>query len=210
MAIINVFDNIADAEITEIRYRCRIEIADLLRRILSLFFSFDFDKQDFFWREKTECGENGVFREITLFNKNREIVRFFTRNGDFGAKIDFGGKYSNKELNASQAKTLFDIQDFIRLAKQGDVYKGIYQTSENAYQFLIEAKAREELMIFDSGQTITALYFEGIVFRQQEKFLEINFWVAEDTTKLKGQVVKCSFKRALWPTFIIEVVDEVN
>ncbi len=195
---------VAETRIIDIRYRCRIEIADLLWQILSFFFGFDLDKQDFFWREKTECGENGVSREITLFNKNREVVRFFARNGDFGAKIDFGGKYSNKELNASQAKTLFDIQDFIRSAKQGEVCNGTYQTQENNYCFAIEAKTRQELAFPGYKETITVLYFEGIVFRQEEKFLEIKFWMAENT-KLKGQVVKCSFKKTFWPLVMIEI-----
>ncbi len=54
----------------EYRYQCR------------LFFLFSADNREFVWREKSGGDGAGFFREILLFNKRGQVIRFFSRTAD--------------------------------------------------------------------------------------------------------------------------------
>ncbi len=105
-------------------------------------------------------------------------------------------------LTAEQTKTWFEIQNFIRSARPEEKYEAVYQTPKNA--FLIFIEAREKVLLKTFRGNLSAVYFEGRVIRGLEQFMDVKFWIAE-SGELKGQVIKCFFKRSFWPLVVVEL-----
>lgn len=191
-------------KISEFRYQCRVESHNPLWHIL--FFLFSADNREFLWREKNGFDGKGDYREISLFNKSREVARFFSGSGICRGKVDFGAKDMTGELTAEQAGAWFEIGDFILSARPGEEFRVPYRTAENS--FFITIRAREKVFLETAGGGTTAVYFEGKVVKTtagaSEEFLDIKFWMA-DAGALQGRVVRCLFKKSFWPPVILEI-----
>lgn len=168
-----------------------------------LFFLFKADNREFLWREKEGFNENGYCREILFSNKSRVVARFFSQNREVGGIVDFGGGDQREELSSEQAKVWFEMQKFSRSAKPGDIYRTDYKTAKNDYKICIEALGFSAIQTA-SGRIVT-LYFEGQVLKKNERFTDLKFWIASEG-KLKGQVIKCIFKKSFWPSVVIEIM----
>ncbi len=184
-------------KLIEIRYRSVIDSHNSLWNCPFLLYP---ENRKFLWHEKYGENECGPYHEIIFSNKNWQVAVFFTQGKlEPFAKVDFGKGDLCGDLNRKQIKTWFDMQNFSRTAKPGDVYRANYKTSKNDYSISIEAKNFSD----------KTLYFEGNVLKKSKQFVDFKFWIASEGN-LKGQVVKCTFKRAFWPIFIIEIIDDVN
>ncbi len=194
-----------DFKTIELRYRCRVESVNPLWHIL--FFLFGADNRDFLWREKVGHDGGGYFRKILLFNRSRQVVKFFAREDYYEAEVDFGSKDESGVLTAEQAKFWFEIEEFAKSALPGEKYEAVCQTSKNA--FLIFIEAREKVLLKTSRGNLPAVYFEGRVIKQSEDFLHIKFWIGE-VSELRREVVKCFFKKSFWPPVVLELIDPVR
>jgi hypothetical protein len=180
-------------KLVKIRYCCSIESSNPLWHIL--FFLFKSENREFLWIEKSNPGENGICREILLYNKRRLVADFFSRNKKVGGTVDFGGEEWRGKLNSEQAEVWFEMQKFSRMAAPGDVYRANYKAYKNNYLIFIEAKNFSDKY----------LYFGGNVLKKDKKFMEIKFWVI-DEGEFKGQMARCWFQKTHWPPVIIEIL----
>lgn len=201
--VAGVGETMTEIRITDIHYRCRIENANPLWHVL--FFLFNSENREFFWREKNSISERSYYHEVEFFNKSCLVAKFISKNGNCEAMVNFGGEEWRGKLNPKQAKAWFEMQDFSRSAKPGDIYSAGYKTSKNDYKIFIEARNFDFIPV--CGVLASVLYFEARVWKKSERFIDMKFWVARNGI-LKGQVVKGSFKRAFWPMFIIEAIED--
>jgi hypothetical protein len=186
----------------EIRYRCYLETANPIWHIL---FFLTFSSRDFIFKEKTARDAGKCCREAMILNENIEIARLVFSKGVFKGSANIGTKYWEAEFNPEQAKSLFEILDFIRAAKPGFAYNGNFQNRKSLYWISVNA-VREEVFEI-SRETLTAIYFEGEVWKKSEKYLQARFWVARGGT-MDGQIIKFVFKKPHLPTIILEIADK--
>lgn len=192
-----------DVKTVELRYRCRLETNNFFYRFL--FFLFAGDNKEFTWREKSGWDGDFFFREISVFNReDKQVVGFRNQGDSYEAEVDFGNEELSDKLSAEKTKVWFEIMDFVRSAKTGDVWSGDYPASETSYKIILNENGTTSCEI--SGERINIFCFKGMVRKRSKKFLEINYWMAAEG-RLKGQMVKCSFKYASWPVVTVEIND---
>jgi len=186
-------------KLTGIRYRCRIDSYNPLFYIW--FFLFEAENREFLWQEKDGLNEKGRYHEIIFSNKSRVVANFFSQGDELRAMVDFGSEEQRGELNPKQTIIWFSMLDFSRLANPGDVYQSDYKTSENEYRILITAQRFVMLSLAD--KPINTLYFEGEVYKKNEKNLGVKFWISQEGESKK--IIRCLLKKKFWPLIVIEI-----
>ncbi len=191
--------NICDAAApVELRYRAKLETSNPLWHVA---FFLIFNSHDFIFSEIS--GKEDFSREITITNGGREVARIFYSNGSYGGKVSISPEYWEAELNREQAKTFFEILDFIHSAEPGSARSGNYLGKKSLYRFYV--KAVKEGLPEINRKHFRALYFEALVFTSRgEKYLEAQFRLIKSGRE-NGRITGGVFKKKGLPEILFEL-----